>query len=116
MTRGWSLPSLGLALLVVGCAEAATRQPEVRSVRTVVVAPKVSDDDRRAIGEVKARYESDVGFRVSGKVVARLVDVGATVKKGQVLARLDTQDYQNKLKSAESDIAGAKAALEEAQG
>jgi RND family efflux transporter MFP subunit len=116
MTRGWSLSWLGLALFVVGCAEAAPTEPEVRPVRTLAVDPQPIDDDRRAVGEVKARYESDVGFRVSGKVVARLVDVGAAVKKGQVLARLDTQDYQNKLKSAESDIVGAQAALTEAQG
>ena len=84
-------------------------------MRTMVVAPKPVDDDRRAVGEVKARYESDIGFRVSGKIVARLVDVGAAVKRGDVLARLDTQDYLNKLKSAEFDIVAADAALVEAR-
>jgi multidrug efflux pump subunit AcrA (membrane-fusion protein) len=43
--------------------------------------PKPIDDDRQAIGEVRARYESDLGFRVSGKVVARLVDIGVSVKR-----------------------------------
>jgi len=116
MTRHWRLSWLGLALLVAGCAEAAPTEPEVRAVRTTVVAPRPVEDDRRAIGEVKARYESDIGFRVSGKIVARLVDVGTTVTKGDVLARLDTQDYQNKLKSAESDIVAAEAGLVEARG
>ena len=58
------------------------KTPAVRAVRTMVVAAKPVEDDRRAIGEVKARYESDLGFRVSGKIVARLVEVGAAVKKG----------------------------------
>jgi RND family efflux transporter MFP subunit len=116
MARGRNLLSLGLALFVVGCAEAAPREPEVRPVRTLVVDPKPIDDDRRVVGEVRPRYESDLGFRVAGKVVARLVDVGASVRKGDVLARLDTQDYRNKMKSAQSDIVAAQATLIEAQG
>jgi RND family efflux transporter MFP subunit len=115
MTRGRNLLTLGLALLVVGCAEAAPKQPEVRPVRTLVVDPKPIDDDRRAVGEVRPRYESDLGFRVSGKVIARAVDVGAAVKRGDLLARLDDQDYRNKLISAEADAAAAEAALIESQ-
>ena len=88
----------------------------MRPVRTVSVDPKPIDDDRQAIGEVRARYESDLGFRVSGKVVARLVDIGVSVKKGDVLARLDEQEYRNRLKSAQADIVAAEAVLEEAQG
>jgi len=105
-----------LAVFAAGCGEEHRKQPEVRAVRTMVVAAKPVEDDRRAIGEVKARYESDIAFRVSGKVVARPVDVGAAVRKGDVLARLDTQDYRNKLKSADADIIATQAALVEAQG
>jgi RND family efflux transporter MFP subunit len=65
---------------------------------------------------VKPRYESELAFRVAGKMVARAVDVGAVVQKGDVLARLDEQDYRNKLKSAESDLAAADAVFVEAQG
>jgi multidrug efflux pump subunit AcrA (membrane-fusion protein) len=60
------------------------------------------------VGEVKPRYESELAFRIAGKMVVRAVDVGAAVKKGDVLARLDEQDYRNKLKSAESDLVAAK--------
>ena len=116
MIKSWRVCVSALALFAAGCGDDSHKAPEIRAVRTMVVVPRPVEDDRRAIGEVKARYESDVGFRVSGKMVARFVDVGAAVKKGQALARLDTQDYQNKLKSAESDIAGAQAALTEAQG
>jgi len=89
--------------------------PEVRSVRTVVVDPKPIEDDRRAVGEVRPRYESDIGFRVAGKIIARHVDVGAVVKEGNTLARLDERDNHNKMKSAESDIVAAEAVLTEAQ-
>jgi RND family efflux transporter MFP subunit len=106
---------LGLTLVAGGCGEVAPKEPEVRPVRTIVVDPKPIEDDRRAVGEVRPRYESDLGFRVSGKVVSRTVDVGVAVKKGDLLARLDDQDYRNKLKSAETDIAGAEAVLVEAR-
>jgi RND family efflux transporter MFP subunit len=88
----------------------------LRLVRTLVVDPKSIREDRHAIGEVKPRYESDLSFRVAGKVLSRLVDVGAWVKQGATLATLDTQDYQNRLRSAEADVISAEAVLVEAQG
>ena len=84
-------------------------------MRTVVVQARPVDDDRQAVGEIKPRYQSELSFRVAGKVLARLVDVGATVKQGDILARLDTQDYENRLRSAESEVASAEATLVEAQ-
>ena len=84
-------------------------------MRTVVVHARPVDDNRQAVGEVRPRYESELSFRVAGKVLARLVDVGAMVKRGDILARLDTQDYQNRLRSAEAEVAAAEAALVEAQ-
>jgi RND family efflux transporter MFP subunit len=107
---------LACMLPVAGCNEVAPKAPEVKSVRTLVVDPHPIDDDRRAVGEVKPRYESELAFRVAGKMVARAVDVGAVVQKGDVLARLDEQDYRNKLKSAESDLVAADAVFVEAQG
>ena len=116
MRPGWGLLVVASLTLLGGCDGPPAKQPEVRPVRTVSVDPKPIDDDRQAIGEVRARYESDLGFRVSGKVVARLVDIGVSVKKSDVLARLDEQEYRNRLKSAEADIVAAEAVLEEARG
>lgn len=106
---------LGAALAAAGCSEAAPREPEVRAVRTMTADPKPIADDRRAIGEVRPRYESELGFLVSGKVAARLVDVGALVKRGDLLARLDEQDYRNRLKAAEADFVAAQAVMVEAE-
>jgi RND family efflux transporter MFP subunit len=105
---------LGLVLTLAGC-KAEDVSLDARPVRTVVVDLKPIGEDRHAIGEVKPRYESDLSFRVAGKVLARLVDVGATVTKGETLATIDTQDYQNRLRSAEADVSSAEAALVEAQ-
>jgi RND family efflux transporter MFP subunit len=116
MSSRWKLLLLGLVLPLAGCGEAPAKAPEIKSVRTVVVDPRPIEDDRHAVGEVRPRYESELGFRIAGKVIARAVDVGASVKKGDLLARLDTQDHRNKLRSAEADIVAAQAVLTEAEG
>jgi RND family efflux transporter MFP subunit len=105
---------LMLVLALAGCKQEDV-PVETRLVRSLVVGLKPIGDDRQAIGEVKPRYESDLSFRVAGKVRTRLVDVGAWVKQGDTLATLDTQDYQNRLRSAEADVSSADAALVEAQ-
>ncbi|HEY7747410.1 MAG TPA: efflux RND transporter periplasmic adaptor subunit [Aestuariivirgaceae bacterium] len=109
----FALP-LTIVLALAGCKpEHAPVQS--RPVRTLVVDLKPVNDDRYAIGEIKPRYESDLSFRVAGKILSRPADVGGSVKKGDVLATLDTQDYQNRLRSAEADVSSAEAALVEAQ-
>jgi RND family efflux transporter MFP subunit len=115
MKWGSSLAVLAIALAAAGCGAEAAKEPEVRPVSTLVVAPKAMADDRRAVGEIKPRHESDLGFRVAGKIVARTAEIGQEVKKGQVLAKLDEQDYRNKLQSAEADIAAAEAVQAEAE-
>jgi RND family efflux transporter MFP subunit len=111
--RPWIL-LFTLLLGLAGC-KPEDRPVESRLVRTVVVDPKPVGDDRHGIGEVKPRYESELSFRVPGKMLSRLVDVGAWVKQGDTLATLDTQDFQNRLRSAEADVDSAEATLVEAQ-
>ena len=116
MSHGRQLLLLACMLPLAACNEVAPAAPEVKAVRTLTIDPKPIDDDRRAVGEIKPRYESELAFRVAGKMVARSVDVGAAVRKGDVLARLDEQDYRNRLKSAEADLVAADAVLTEAEG
>ncbi|MCB1506046.1 MAG: efflux RND transporter periplasmic adaptor subunit [Hyphomicrobiaceae bacterium] len=87
----------------------------IRPVRTTVIDPQSIEDDRQAVGEIRPRQESSIGFRVSGKLVSRAVDVGVRVKAGDLLARLDEQDFRNKLRSAEADVSSAEAVLVEAK-
>lgn len=117
MTRALLAVWIAIAALAAACGDDKTevKTSEVRPVRTTVVDPAPVDDDRQAVGEIKARYESDLSFRVAGKVQARIVDVGGLVKAGDVLATLDVQDYQNRLKAAEADVASAAASLTESQ-
>lgn len=103
-------------LALTACGRETAKLPEVRPVKTVVVDPMPIDDDKQAVGEVRPRQETDFGFRVAGKVVSRPVDVGVTVAKGGVLARLDEQDFVNRVRSAEADVESAVAVLNEARG
>lgn len=112
--RALAIP-VALLIALAGC-KAEKAALDVRSARAVVVDPKPVHNDRQVIGEVKPRYESDLSFRVAGKVLARRVDVGASVRQGDTLATLDTEDFQNRLRSAEAEVAFAEATLVEAQG
>jgi RND family efflux transporter MFP subunit len=104
----------GVVLALAGC-KPDDAPVDSRLARTLVVELKAVGQDRHAIGEVRPRYESDLSFRVGGKVLSRLVDVGTSVKQGDTLATLDTPDFENRLRSAEADISSAEAALIEAQ-
>ncbi len=88
---------------------------EVKLVKAMSVSAQSIADDRRAVGEIRPRRESDLGFRVSGKLVMRHVEVGETVSKGDLLARVEDQDYRNRLISAKADQAAAEAVFYEAK-
>lgn len=102
--------AFALSFSLVACGEQPPADPRtgVPLVRAAVVAPAIPAG-RTFTGTVAAREQSDLGFRIPGKVIARLVDTGQAVKRGQVLARLDTTDLQltegaeqEKVKTAEA--------------
>ena len=105
------------ALSLVGCQEARQTKGETPP-RPVLVAQIHYQPRQRAEalpGVVKARVESDLGFRVAGKIAVRLVDAGATVKQGDALARLDDADLRLQLEQAEAEAASARAARDQAE-
>ncbi len=69
---------------------------------------------REFVGVVRARHETDIGYRVAGKIVARLVNVGDHVRSGDVIARLDPQDLKLQVESAEAELAAASSNLAQA--
>ena len=80
--------SLSFASLLVACGNGEPVKQPVRPA--MVVKPKPAAEAMEAYpGEVRARYEPELAFRIGGKVAKRLVDVGARVKKDQPLAELD---------------------------
>ena len=98
------------AMLAGGCQKAASdKQEPIRLVRTVTVAAAPVTRQLSFAGQVKSRYETTLGFRVGGKLISRAVDVGAHVKPGQVLARLDSSDLDLNVKAAQADLNSAEA-------
>ncbi len=91
--RAWLLAgALAAGLAVAGCGKKVEKAPDVRPVRLAQLQPATGKTAFEFSGDVRPRVESRLGFRVGGKIAARLVDVGANVKKGQPLARLDATD------------------------
>ena len=66
-------------------------------------------------GQIAARVESDLGFRIEGRIASRNVDVGDHVKKGQILATLETTQQLADVNAAKAGVASAEATLKEAQ-
>jgi membrane fusion protein, multidrug efflux system len=109
------MPTLRLVLATTALvALAACSQPQpVASTPRPVLAQVVKPADNALgnvySGEVRARHESDLAFRVGGKLVARYVDVGTRVTRGTVLARLDPQDARLAVDAARSQLSAAQA-------
>src|SRR5262245_25935226 len=110
-----SLSALAALLLLAGCE--ANTAPATKSERPVQVqrVTFANDDARRDfVGVVRARYETDLGFRVAGKIVTRVVNVGDSVRAGDVVAHLDPQDLRLQVESAEAELAAATSSLAQA--
>jgi RND family efflux transporter MFP subunit len=101
-----------LALAALGLVSACGKpEPPPETVRPVTLAQvSLGGVGELAVfaGEVKPRHEADLGFRIAGKIVERRVDVGAAVRRGQVLARLDPADVSLQARSAEAAVAAAR--------
>jgi RND family efflux transporter MFP subunit len=104
-----ALCALPFALIACGekppTADPRTEAPLVRAA-TVEGAAASS---RSFTGTVAARVQSDLGFRVAGKVLERLVDAGQTVKRGQPLMRIDAVDLKLAVVAQEEAVAAARA-------
>jgi RND family efflux transporter MFP subunit len=107
------LAALGLvALGLSACGEDKTEAaPEIRLVRTIVTTNRAAGEAFSLTGHVEAENEASYGFRIGGRVVERLVNVGDQVKPGQVMARLDPQNEQNAVRSAQAAVSAATASL-----
>lgn len=98
---------------LVGCKSAQSPDdPRTKTQRVSIAVVRPADANIMAFtGVVTARVQSNLGFRVAGKVTERLVDTGQTVKKGQALMRLDPTDYQHAVTTRNGNVEAAHAKL-----
>ncbi|HVI87861.1 MAG TPA: efflux RND transporter periplasmic adaptor subunit, partial [Dongiaceae bacterium] len=88
--------------------------PPPRTVRVVKIQLEEAGIGGHASGVIQSRYNAQVGFLVGGRLIERRADIGTIVKKGDVLAKLDPTDYQNKLSAAQSQVTSAQSEINQA--
>ena len=96
------------ALTLAACHERAPATLAPRPVVAVAVHPDGIPPEATLPGDIEARYNTPLSFRVGGKIIERDVRLGDTVKAGQVLARLDPADLQKNLANAQAQLDAAQ--------
>ncbi|WP_296040131.1 efflux RND transporter periplasmic adaptor subunit [uncultured Agrobacterium sp.] len=99
----------GAGFLTSCSQQEGEREAESRQVRVVTVKSEQLTTGGAVTGEIRARVETDLSFRVGGKIIDRKVDVGDHVMAGQVLARIDAQEQQADLAVAQANLEAATA-------
>lgn len=102
-----ALSAVAAAVLLSACSSKEAAPEPVRSVKLLTVGEGQIQSQLEYSGDVRARVESRLGFRVAGKIVKREVELGQHVKAGQVLARLDARDYQLSADAARAQVVSA---------
>ncbi|MFO1036239.1 MAG: efflux RND transporter periplasmic adaptor subunit [Geminicoccaceae bacterium] len=107
---------LGIAALLAGCEQEQKEVvPEVRPVRTITIERQAAGVPVVLTGRIEAEDEVRLGFRLSGRMIERSVNVGDKVTAGQLIARLEPQDQNNALRAAEANLRAAQAQAAEAE-
>jgi RND family efflux transporter MFP subunit len=99
---------LAMAAALAACSKQAPAPAEVRPVRAITLSAASVGASAEFSGDVRARYESRLGFRVGGKISARKVDIGTVVKRGTLLMQLDPQDLRLGQAQAQANLRAAQ--------
>src|ERR1700733_12503977 len=104
-----------MAVVLTGCNDKVAEKPaESRPVLVATVHYEAQSPERSFVGTIRPRIETDMGFRVPGKVAKRLVEVGESVDVGQPLATLDEVDLKLQAEQAEAELRAATGVLAQA--
>jgi multidrug efflux system membrane fusion protein len=106
------------AIAVVGISGCASKAAQLEAPHNAIVAHPLPAEAFGAevySGDVRARYQSQLGFRVAGKIKTRLVDIGAHVQAGEALAELDPLDLRLQVASAQASLGSAQASRDMSQ-
>ena len=98
------LSVFAIALLLVACSEKPPVVEDIRPVRAMQISSAGAENMVELAGDIQPRYESRLGFRVGGKVIARQVEIGSVVKRGQVLMQIDPRDLQLSQSQANASV------------
>lgn len=115
MVKHWIVAAGTLAAILTGCQEPAPPAPDIRPVRTVTVQRSAGGEPVSLTGQIRAQDEVSLAFRLDGRLIERRVNVGDTVKPGQIVGRLDPQIQQNSLRQAQAGLSAAQGQLTQAR-
>lgn len=114
--RAWHLLTAAVLVALAGCQRAPEAPaPEIRPVRTITIGKSDLAGTVALTGRVQAQNEINLSFRIDGRMIERTVDVGDSVRPGQLIARLDPQNEESNLQTMRAQVAGANARLVEAR-
>jgi len=99
---------LAAAFALTACSRPEAPQEPIRSVKLLTVSAGALNAQSEYAGEVRARNESRLGFRVGGKLLQRPAEVGQRVVAGQLLAQLDAQDFALANQAAQAQVSAAQ--------
>lgn len=103
-----SILSALIATALAGCGGGQEHVETLRPALVIQVQPNVDADRNVYSGEVRARHEVDLAFRIGGKLITRQVEIGGVVKAGEILARLDPADSALNAESAKAQAAAGE--------
>ena len=114
ITRAFAVASILASVMVLaGCKQETRTEEPLRPVLSMVIKP-TAPGSTLAVGTVQPRYETNLGFRVLGRLIARPFYVGDLVAEGQTVAAIDPTTLELAVRSARADLSKAQAALENA--
>ncbi|MFN4090976.1 MAG: efflux RND transporter periplasmic adaptor subunit [Alphaproteobacteria bacterium] len=116
LRRTGAVPAILAVLALSGCLDEEAPEPVVRPVRAATVQADFIPDTIQQTGDIRSRDEIPVGFRIGGKVTARPIDIGAVVRPGDLIARLDPEHERSRMRAAAAAVAAARAELVRAGG
>jgi membrane fusion protein, multidrug efflux system len=106
---------IAVTLPLAACGKEQPKKVEVRPVRVTSVRHLPGGETISLTGQIQATDQVNLACRIGGRLQERNVTVGDPVTPGQVVAKIEPQDYQNALRSSEADLASAQAVLANAQ-
>src|SRR4030081_1309171 len=96
---------IAVTLSLAACSKEQPKKVEIRPVRVTSVHHALSGDTIGLTGQIQAKDQINLAFRIGGRLQERNVTVGDPVTPGQIVARIEPQDFHNALRSAEAELA-----------
>lgn len=110
----FSIAAFGFLLAACDSQEEQAEAP-VRPVRVITVTEQQAGEAATLSGVIEAKTEVDLAFRISGRMIKRLVGVGDRVEAGKLVAQLDSQDEENAVRAATANLSAAEGKFFEAE-